>query len=167
MSILASEVRNIQNAALGAGLLWRFICGYTQQHTVRNPVPLPLLFLVLPITMHEQTEEFVRGTQKTSGLRTFAAKFGKSENCKQDLLLAIHNRMLALRELSLESLRIGLATRLIHLESNAMLIPLSQTKAVAGIPPDVRYMMNSAEKLGGWCASLTIHEIATTLKLRL
>jgi hypothetical protein len=166
MSVLATEVLNIQNSALGAGLLWRFTCGYTQQHTVRNHVPLTLLFLVLPIIMHEQTESFVKGTQKASGLRAFAAKFGKSENCKQDLLLAIHDRMLALRGLSLESLRIGIATRLIHLEPDAMVIPLSQTKAVAGIPPDVRQMMNSAEKLGAWCASLTIHEIATTLKLR-
>jgi len=166
MSILATEIRNIQNPALGAGLLWRFTCGYTKEHSVRNPVPLLLLFLVLPIILHEQTEAFVQGTQKASGLRAFAAKFGKSENCKQDVLLAIHSRMLSLKKLSLESLRIGIATRLIHLSSDATVIPLSQTKVAAGIPDDVRHMMNNAEKLGGWCASLTIHEIATTLKLR-
>jgi hypothetical protein len=165
MGILSTEVRNIQNPALGAGLIWRFVCGYVNDHASRNPVPLPLIFLVLPTILHQQTESFVQGTQKSSGLRAFATKFGAAKNCKQDLLLAINIRMLTLKNLSLESLRIALATRLIHLETDATVIPLSKTKAIAGIPNDVRTMMNNAEKLGAWCAPLTIHEIATTLKV--
>jgi hypothetical protein len=166
MNVLATEVGNIQNPALGAALLWRFACGYIIENPAKSPVPLPLLFLVLPIILHEKTESFIQGTQKGSGLRAFATKFGKSENCMQDLLLAINHRMLALRGLSLESLRIAIATRLIHLESDATVIPLSKTKAIAGIPADVRKMMNNADKLGAWCALLTMHEIATTLKIR-
>lgn len=162
---LAQEVRNIQNPALGAGLLWRFGCGYVTSHPTHDPVPLPLFFLVLPIILHEQTEKFVKGTQQPSGLRAFAAKFGKSENLKQDLLLAIHDRMLALRHLSLESIQLALATRLLHLNA-ATIIPLSETQAVAGIPPDIKRLMKSAEKLGAWCGLLTLHEIANTLKVR-
>lgn len=165
MSALTREVRNIQNPALGAGLIWRFVCGYVANHPTRDPAPLPLLFLVLPIVLHEETEEFVSGTQKASGLRLFAAKFGKAENLKQDLLLAIHDRMLALRCLSMESIRLGLATRLLHLDG-ATVIPLSETQAVAGIQSDVRRLMKSAEKLGAWCGLLTVHEIATVLKVR-
>jgi hypothetical protein len=74
--------------------------------------------------------------------------------------------MLALKELSIESLRMALATRLIHLETDATVIPLSKTKANSGIPDEIKTMMNSAEKLGAWCATLTLHEIATTLKVR-
>jgi hypothetical protein len=166
MGILSSEVRNIQNPALGAGLIWRFVCGYVAEHASSNPVPLPLIFLVLPTILHQQTESFIQGTQKSSGLRAFAAKFGAPKNCKQDLLLTINIRMLTLKNLSLESLRIALATRLIHLETDATVIPLSKTKAIAGIPNDIRTMMNNAEKLGAWCAPLTVHEIATTLKVR-
>ncbi len=165
MSALTREVRNIQNPALGAGLIWRFVCGYVANHPSRDPAPLPLLFLVLPIVLHEETEEFVSSTQKASGLRLFAAKFGKAENLKQDLLLAIHDRMLALRRLSMESIRLGLATRLLHLDG-ATVIPLSETQAVAGIQSDVRRLMKSAEKLGTWCGLLTMHEIATVLKVR-
>jgi hypothetical protein len=165
MNALATEVRNIQNPALGAGLLWRFTCGYVASHQTHDPAPLPQLFLVLPIVLHEQTEKFVQSTIKASGLRTFAAKFGKSENSKQDLLLAIHDRMLRLRNLSLESIRLALATRLLHLDTAAV-IPLSETQAAAGIPADVRRMMKNAEKLGAWCGLLTMHEIATTLKVR-
>lgn len=166
MSVLATEVRNIQNPALGAGLLWRFACGYTMEHPCKSPAPLPLLFLVLPIILHEKTESFVQGTMKTSGLRAFATKFGKSDKCMQDLLLSINHRMLALKVLSLESLRIGIATRLIHLYSDATVIPLSKTNAITGIPSEIRKMMNNADKLGSWCALLTMHEIATTLKVR-
>lgn len=166
MSVLSSEVRNIQNPALGAGLIWRFVCGYANEQTTKDPVPLPLIFLVLPIVLHQQTENFVQSTHKSSGLRVCAAKFGAAKNCKQDLLLAINSRMLTLKILSLESLRIAITTRLVHLNTDASLIPLSKTKAIAGIPEEVRKMMNNAEKLGAWCAQLTMHEIATTLKVR-
>ena len=166
MSVLSAEVRNIQNPALGAGLIWRFVCGYVNEQATKDPVPLPLIFLVLPTMLHQKTESFVQSTNKSSGLRVCAAKFGAAKNCKQDLLLAINSRMLTLKNLSLESLRIAIATRLVHLDTDATLIPLSKTKAIAGIPEDVRKMMNNAEKLGAWCAQLTMHEIATTLKVR-
>lgn len=162
---LTSEVRNVQNPALGAGLLWRFACGYVNSHQTHAAVPLPLFFVVLPITLHEKTEEFLNSTQMQSGLRAFASKFGKAENSKQDLLLAIHDRMLGLRELTLHSIRLSLASRLLYLDA-ACMVPLSYTKAVAGIPAHVRRLMRSAEKLGGWCGLLTIHEVATTLKVR-
>lgn len=165
MSLLTQEVRNIQNPALGAGMLWRYACGYVSSDSTHDPVPLPLLFVVLPVIFHEQTEDFVQGTQKASGLRAFASKFGRSETSKQDLLLAIHDRMLDLRRLTLDSTRMALAARLLYVD-RAGVIPLSQTEAVAGIPSDVKRMMKNSEKLGAWCGALTMHEIATTLKLR-
>lgn len=57
-------------------------------------------------------------------------------------------------------------TSAIHLETDATVIPLSKTKANSEIPDEIKTMMNNAEKLGAWCATLTLHEIATTLKVR-
>jgi hypothetical protein len=165
MNSLAKEVRNIQNPALGAGLLWRYVCGYVDSHPTRDPVPFPLLFIVLPLVLHAQTEDFVQSTQRASGLRVFTAKFGRTENSKQDLLLAIHDRMLVLRALTLESFRLALAGHLLYL-NGASVIPLSETEAVAGIPSDVRRLLRSAEKIGSWCGMLTLHEAATALKVR-
>lgn len=165
MKTLSKEVQNVQNPALGAGMVWRFSCGYVASHPTKDPAPLPLLFMVLPIILHQQTAEFVQSTQKASGLRAFAGKFGKTENSKQDLLLAIHDRMIGLRQLSLESIRLAVATRMLQLDA-ASVLPLSETRAVAGIPLDVRKMMNNSEKLGAWCGVMTMHEIATTLKTR-
>jgi hypothetical protein len=95
----------------------------------------------------------------------FASKFGTAANAKQDLLIAIHDRMLTLRRLSLESVQIALATRLLHLDA-ATVTPLTETRAGAGVPAEIKSMMNNAEKLGTWCATLTMHEIAVILKVR-
>jgi hypothetical protein len=166
MIVLSREVRNIQNPALGATLLWRFACGYVETHPTREPVPLPLLFLVLPIMLHKETTEFVQGTQNASGLRAFAAKFGEAKTSKQDVLLSIHTRTGELKSLSLQSIRLALSTRLLHAETRAMFIPLSHAEARAGVNTDTRQLMRNAEKLGHWCGQLSLHEIATILKLR-
>ena len=167
MTILSLEARNIQNPALGAGLLWRFACGCVQNSRDHNPVALPLVFLVLPILLHEGTQSFVKSTLRASGLRAFAAKFGEAKTSKQDLLLAIHERMTKLRRLTIDSLRLALATRLLYLDpASGGVIPLSRTQAATGMPEETRQLMRDAEKLGAWCSQLSIHEVATILKVR-
>src|SRR5271165_3703158 len=81
---LANEVRWTQNPAFGALLLWRFVCGFEEANPIRAHTPVPLLFLVLPILLHQPTSEFVTSTQRTSGLRQCVAKFGDAKNSKQD-----------------------------------------------------------------------------------
>lgn len=166
MTTLSQETDNVQNPALGAALLWRFACGYIEGHRTADTAPLPLFFLVLPVLLHQATAQFVKGTQKSSGLRAFATKFSEPKSSKQDVLLAIHDRMVRLRNLSLDSLRVALSTRLVHLDVTGHVLPLSRTRAVAGVPDDARQLMRDAEKLGVWCAQLTLHEVASTLKVR-
>lgn len=166
MNVLAQEVRNIQNPAIGAGLLWRFVCGYTEGHQHKAPAPLPILFVVLPIVFHEDVAAFVRGTQKASGLRAFTAKFGETKASKQDLLLGIHERAGILKRLTLDSLRLALVTRLLFLNTDGTVIPLSHSPASAGLPEEARQLMRDSEKLGFWCSQVSFHETATTLKVR-
>jgi hypothetical protein len=164
--VLADEIRNVQNPALGAALLWRFTCGYTQHHSAAGHAPLHLLFLVLPITLHKQTFEFLSSTQTATGLRAFAAKFGESRNAKQDLLLAIHDRAALLRPLTLESLRIAVRSNLIRVRPSATVMPLSESETKAGTTDLTRPLLSGAFKLGAWCARLSLHEVATILKIR-
>ncbi|TKB82884.1 MAG: hypothetical protein E8D44_10315 [Nitrospira sp.] len=167
MNVLADEVRLVQNPALGAVLLWRFVSGYWEGHQQRSSTPLPLCFLVLPIVLHEQTAVFVKSTHKTSGLRAFATKFGESKISKQDLLLAIHERAKAFRELTLESLQLALSAKLVHLDLNGEIFPLSRTRPQVGVPDTVKPLLKESEKLGYWFSQLTLHEIASILKVRL
>src|SRR5436309_1654493 len=113
MGALANELNNIQNPALGAVLLWRFCVGYERKNAVRTAPMLPLLLLVLPVLFHEETAELVRSTQAASGLRAFADKFKTSQRGKSDLLLAIHERTLIMRSLTLTSLQLAVNSRLV------------------------------------------------------
>lgn len=164
--MLAREVQNVQNPALGAALLWRFCSGYVETHRVSSPPPLPFLFLVLPIVLHQETADFVKCTYKSSGLRAFAAKFGDSSVSKQDLLFQIHERSIRWRQLSLRSIELAVAGDLLKLQDEGNVIPLSKTKA-RGLSGEVKTLMNLAEKLGSWFGELSVHEVATTLKVKL
>jgi hypothetical protein len=166
MTMLAREAQNVQNPALGAAVLWRFCCAYTTTHSAGDAPALPTLFLVLPIVLHQATVELLRRTWPSSGLRAFAAKFGDTKVSKQDLLLQIHDRSLRWRMLTLQSIELAAAGRLIHLTESGEAMPLSMTKA-RGLPDEVKQLMSDAEKLGAWCGQLTLHEITTTLKVRL
>lgn len=163
--MLGTEAQNVQNPALGAVVMWRFCCGYADASERAAPPALPLLFLALPIVLHQSTVEFLRRTRSSSGLRAFAAKFADPAESKQDLLLQIHDRALRWRHLSLQSLELAVAGRLIHLVEGEA-IPLSRTRA-RGLPDEVKQLLTDAEKLGNWCGRLTLHEVTTTLKVKL
>lgn len=166
MTMLALEAQNVQNPALGAAVLWRFCCGYVDTHPTSAPPRLPLLFLVLPIVLHQATAEILQRTRGSSGLRAFAAKFSDVAVSKQDLLLQIHERVLRWRPLTLQSFELAAAGHLLQLLEAGEVIPLSRTKA-RGLPDDVKQLLTNAEKLGSWCGQLTLHEITTTLKVGL
>lgn len=160
MTDLLNEVQAIQNPALGAVLLWRFVCGYSPEARP-NGTPLPLVFLVLPLAFHAKSLHQVIGTQMGSGLRKFEEKF----NDKGDVLLSIQPRMLAMRELSLRSLRIGISTGLLTLvPKEAVVWPRSRAAAPAETKT-VNDLLKSAEKLGTWCGNVSLFEVAGLLKV--
>ena len=160
MTTLLGEVQAMQNPALGAALLWRFVCGFSPK---TSPIGTPVLlaFVVLPLTFHARTLEAVAGTQASSGLRKFEEKFA---DCG-DVLLSIQPRILAMRELSLRSLRIAIRTELLTLvPTGAVLWPRSDI-----VPPAeakaVSDLLKSAEKLGTWCRDVSLFEAAGLLKV--
>lgn len=160
MTQLLNEVHAIQNPALGAALLWRFSCGFSPESSEKG-TPLPLVFMVLPLVFHARSLKGVTETQACSGLRKFEEKFRDHG----DLLLAIQPRMLAMRELSLRSLRIGLRTGLLTLIPNeAVLWPRSHAPVPADYIAGIN-LLKSAEKLGVWCKDLTLFEITGILKV--
>lgn len=164
MSSLSSEVRNVQNPALGAVALWQFARGYEGASQAHEPVPLPLLFLVLPIVFHREVRSFVTSTKK--GLRAFAAKFGEPKHCKQDLLLSVHGRINVMRDLSLESLRVAIASSLVSMSDYGTVFSVARGKGPTNLDDTTRHIVSASEKLGRWCEPLTIPEIASILYVR-
>jgi hypothetical protein len=166
MSLLSQEVHFTQNPALGAAIQWRFAVGFNESHPHRGFAPLQLLFVVLPTVLHQDTAEQIARTHRVSGLRSFTGKFGESAIAKQDILLGLHRRAEEWRRLSLDSLRMALATRLLHLNNDGTVVALSQTPARGSVPSSVALLLKEAEKLGFWCGQLSLHEIANLLRVR-
>jgi Family of unknown function (DUF6521) len=165
---LSREVRAVQNPALAAMLLWRCASEYSATSDRAGRIPLPLLFLVLPILLHRETAELVAATQKTSGLRKFVEKFQLASHSKTDLLLSIATRAVAMRDLTSRGLGIAVTCHLLAFDNDdASAYTLSDTPAVAGIPQSVRPLLVGAEKLGSWFAQSSLYEISLLLQVSL
>ena len=165
MAVLDREARAVQNPAFGALLLWRCCSGYHTAHKTASSMPLPLLFLVLPIVLHEETAGMLIATQQRSGLRKFVEKFHIAANSKTDLVLAISPRAQTLGLLTVSSLRIAIASNLLAIDIPAAgVFPLSKTQPALGIPASIRPLLAGAEKLGSWFAQLSLYEIEVLLE---
>jgi hypothetical protein len=165
---LNRELRTVQNPALAAMLLWRCSSAYSASSALAEQIPLPLLFLVLPILFHRETAELVTATHKTSGLRKFVEKFQLASLSKTDLLLSIAPRAVVMRDLTSQGLGIAVMCRLLAFDDDsARVYSLSDTPAVAGIPHSVRPMLAGAEKLGSWFATSSLYETSLLLQVSL
>ena len=165
MSTLTHETRCVQNPALGAVLLWRFTVAWTKQSSTSGHPPLPQVFLVLPVLFHEDTFDLLKGTNRPTGLHGFAQKFSRKAICKSDVLLGVHARALAWRELTWESLQLAVRSRLVTvIPASGTVVPLTETRA-SGVPTHVKRLVTNAEKLEAWCSHLSLFEIASVLKV--
>ncbi len=154
------EVYLVQNPALGAILMWEFVKGFVRQSAGRLP-ELPLLFAVLPIVFNETLRTVMSGTNPSSGLRLFASKFSRD----QEVLLTLQRRMLMLRPTSLSSLSIALECGLLTLNVTSASVDCTTKRYPSTTPLAVRELGKHADKLGGWCGSLTLQEVQAALRI--
>ena len=155
-----SEIEIVQNPALGAFALWRFGLGFQSEDS--RPAAFPLAFLVLPLVLHRPTLGIITSTQRASGLALFAAKLGQ----ERENLLAVHERALALRRLSLQSISMGVGERLLTLDYVSATIRANTPETAVRkpiLPERIRGFSGAAEKVGYWFSKLGLHQIASTL----
>lgn len=153
-----SELDIMYNPSLGAYLLWRAANGYFAE-TSRG-LPVHLAFLVLPVVLHAQSKKFLEGTRSSSGLTLFAAKLG----AQQEDLLALHDRALTLRSLTLASIVMGAMVRILHVSpANAQLF--SYEKKPRNPDSTINRLGALSEKLGTWFGRLPVEQVASTLRV--
>lgn len=166
MGILAKETRAVQNPALGAVLLWKFVDAYYEANPNHAGAPIPLLFVVLPMVLHEHIRSVMTSTRKGSSLRAFAEKFSSSKMAETDVVLSLQSRVSSVRELTMESLelliRCGMAT--IDVKSGCM-IPSKTRGLQHQVPEGVDSLLRAAEYLGNWMGPLSVYEAGATLRL--
>lgn len=154
-----SEIDIVYNEALCAYLLWRV--GKAFREEGGNDIFLALLFIALPLLLHDVTLRAIVSTNKPSGLSKAASKIGES----RDNLLAIHDRSLRLRGLTLRSLSAGLRCGLFLINyQDAKVHSISDIKAPV-LPERLKLHMKAADLLGAWFARLPIEQIASLLRI--
>ncbi|ESZ23039.1 hypothetical protein X734_27990 [Mesorhizobium sp. L2C084A000] len=143
-----SAVGLVQNPAFGSLLLWSFGSGFQAERVGDLPV-LTQFFLVLPLVLHGPTVRTIRSTNQSSGLAKFISKLAE----ERERLFAVHDRALAMRSLTLESMAAGIATKLLSVDYNTAAVRSNEVKLPP--PPDrLKHHVASAEKLGRWLARL-------------
>lgn len=156
-----TEIEKVQNPALGAWLMWEYGRRFQATPTTA-PSQFLLYFLVLPICLHRPTLEAVNSTQERSGLGKFCEKLGS----KREELLAIHERALKLRALSLSSISFGLRAGLFDLDYERGTLRALDQKPPK--PPErVKPHAKGAIKLGAWFEALDAVNVFTALKVDL
>ena len=163
MSLSDRDVMYVQNPAIGAALLWRFVCGYYSNEN--RSIPFPLLFVVLPIMFRQDLCTIIKGTYKSSGLSKVSEKlFSGRQN---DSIHYINTNAIQMRELTLKAFNIAVEANLVALSAEtATVFPLTSTARKYTPKGDCKDMMAAAEKLGVWCSELTLLEISKWLKVR-
>ena len=156
-----NEIELVLNPALGSVLLWTFARAY--QGEKGEEVPLHLSFLVLPLVLHSGGLSGIVSTRKASGLTLFAAKLGE----QRENLLAVHDRALALRALTLKSIGLGTQSRMLSIDYQAATLrgnTLDGDKPPR-LPERMKNMQPAADKLGYWFSKMDIRQIASILRL--
>jgi len=166
MGVLSREVEITQNAALGASLLWSFADEHVAISATHAGPPFHAVFSVLPLVLHEDTRTLILSTQRGSSLRSFAEKFSQSKIGKSDLLVAIQARMTSFRALTVESFRVLLSCGMATVDAkDGTVLPTRPRGLKTQLSEDKEHLVRAARYLGGWMSSLSLYEIAVTLRL--
>jgi hypothetical protein len=159
---LDAEIRNVQNPAFGAVVIASFVQGFYEADSSKQGAPLPYLFLVLPMILHEDIYRLLSGTRPS--LRHMAEKFISTEYAGTDLLLSLNGSALRLRRLTAKSLGILFSTQLAKMDSaTGRVLPLKTRQF--NRRPDIPEEAVESRKLGNWFAQLSAFEIGSILKV--
>lgn len=154
-----SSVEAVQNSAMCAVILWSFGRGYQDEVAGRLPL-LHFAFIVLPVVLHRPTLELVNGTNLSSGLGKLVEKFER----KREDLVAIHDRTLAMRRLTLEGVSTGISAGLLSViyEDGRM----RANEANLRRPTErIKPYVNAADKLGRWVARIPAPSVFSLLRI--
>lgn len=149
----------VQNPAFGAHLLWSFGRGF-QAEKIDELAAMPTFFLVLPLILHGPTLTVLKSTNLPSGFTKFVAKISE----QRERLLAIHDRTLRMRELTLQSIGAGTGSRLIHVDYTRGLIRADDVD-VPRPPERLKQHIANADKLGRWAARLPQGQVFQLLQV--
>lgn len=177
MNFFRQDAASLQNSALCSILLWRFCFGYEDSSGGNRLPQLQLLFTILPITLNPFSRTVLQSTQVDRGLIAFAAKFatppvrvatasidGVALRRGRENFLALNDRMLAFRPLTIRALAMAVAKNLVRLDPGCGEVGvLSHARPPTGESAELKEMFRTAEKLGTMCAPHSLSDVSRIL----
>lgn len=155
------EQRVVQNTALAAEAIWQAV---HEAHDVKGRtegVPLPLVFLVLPLTFHKRTATVLASKAHPGALY-------KAIGEDRELTVGLQERMQAMSDRTCRALSIGFQTELLLLDQNyeRHLIPGRKTPPVIHVTNEVKTILNAAKRVGRALVEMSTVQLATQLNIR-
>ncbi len=155
------EQKVIQNTGLAAEAIWQAVHETFENKNRTEGVPLPLVFLVLPLTFHKRTATALASKTKPGAIYKAIAD-------DREITVGLQNRMIALSDRTLHALSIGLSTGLIKMDQDHLhqLIPGKKTLPITHVTDDVKTILNAAKRVGQAFAELSIIQLASHLEIK-
>ncbi len=155
------EQQIVQNELLAAEAIWHAVQeGFeVRQRTVG--VPMPLVFLVLPLVFHRQTA--ISLSTKTKPGALYKALIQEPE-----ITVGLQERMQAMSDKTLRSLALALDAEFLALdvEGDQYLIPLRRTTPVNHVTDEVKTIMNAAKRVGQALGEMAPAQVLALLHVR-
>lgn len=155
------EQRVIQNTGLAAEAIWQAVRDAYDATGRSQGVPLPLVFLVLPLTFHQRTA-------KALASKTQPGALYKALASDREITVDLQKRMQAMSERTFQALSIGFHTGLLRLDQDhqRQLIPGKKTPPVKHVTDDVKIILNAAKRVGHAFSEMTLVQLSTHLNIR-
>jgi hypothetical protein len=177
--VMIEEEALILNPLLGARAMWQCAKEYQNCHGEKLGAPIPLLFLVLPLVLHEDTEDLIKRMKSTSGLAYALHHPSKVEGSRKiqgaNILLGLRDRCADYTALNWDSLNMAVSSSLLikHSATNEGFICFEAKGA--SLPTKIRPVTGSqmsnivgaAKRLGAWFAKQDVATSLSLLKIRL
>lgn len=154
----------VQNAAIGAVALWRFVATYFETTQQTDGPELPVVMLVLPIVFHERSSESICRMKSASGLLKALVEY-------PEMPAGLQIRLEATAHLTLQSLNLAISTSLLRLDRaqpwprytparNSLPAPLSPAQ------PDTKRILAASQRLGWWFAAEDVSSLSRLLNVQ-
>lgn len=150
-----------QNTGLAAEAIWQAALESYEAKRRTEGLPLPLAFLVLPLTFHQRTAASLASKTKPGALY-------KALSLDREITLGLQARMQAMSDRTLNALSIAFHTGLLELDQDhqRQLIPGRKTAPVTHVTEDVKTILGAAKRVGQAFAEMSVVQLAAHLNIR-
>jgi hypothetical protein len=155
------EQRVVQNTGLAAEAIWHAVNEAYETSGRTVGVPLPLVFVVLPLVFHQRSAVALASKTQPGALYKALAD-------DREITVGLQGRMEGMADRTLGALSVGFESGLLLVDTDheRQVIPGRKTAPVSHITDEVRTILSAAKRIGQALGELTVVQLAVHLNIR-